>query len=216
MELAQAPSGGGDYPGQTPEVGHSWAVSPDGGNISESLSHPDTFPGAPGPYPETFPSATGSFPAPYPGVGATRPAPYPRPPAFPPASLPVECHAPPPTCPVPWVRPNTRWYYDTTTATCSSFKYYCGEGLNNFHTLAHCSSYCQPSYSSPSEDTPNLTAETMPSYLSSHDNVLVEFYTNWCGACQMFAPKFHQIAASLRSPKVLSNPLNQVARDRHS
>ena len=68
------------------------------------------------------------------------------------------------------------------------------------------SSYSSPSYQSPSypsssiqaSDVPILTASTLPTYIDKNNNLLVEFYTKWCGACQAFEPKFQQIAYNLR------------------
>ena len=173
------------YPDVSPEVGQDWAFSPEGGNVTE-----DTRPLVPGS------SSLG----------------LPRVPIQPPAQVtlsnhPRECLFPPPSCPVPWVRPRQRWYFDPATRTCSQFQYSCGEGLNNFHTRSLCSSYCQetrqpkipkyPSYAAPVE-IPKLTAVTLPQYIDSNKNTLVEFYTEWCNACRVFWPKFQAIASHLR------------------
>lgn len=144
------------------------------------------------------------------------------------ATLPSECFSPRPRCPVPWLQARPRWYYDSTSASCNTFQYSCGEGVNNFHSRSHCTQHCteqpqnqyqlpnQPTYSQPSQPqqpsnpvfpqpnqpqqytTQMLTASSLPSFLRSNENALVEFYTTWCGACQAFGPKFEQIASNLR------------------
>ena len=123
------------------------------------------------------------------------------------SELPRECLFPPPSCPVPWVRPRQRWYFDPSSRTCSQFQYSCGEGVNNFHTQSLCSSYCQesrqpfiPKYPSLASQVhiPILTASTLPQYIRSNKNTLVEFYTEWCSACRNFWPKFQTIASTLR------------------
>ena len=177
------------YSDPSPEVGQNWAYSPDGGNVTES--------GGP-----LLPGAAPILESPMSGAAIQYPAQMPL------AELPQECLFPPPSCPVPWVRPSQRWYFDPASGTCSQFQYSCGEGVNNFHTRSLCSSYCQestrrpfiPNY--PPQTTqlqiPTLTASTLPQYIRSNKNTLVEFYTEWCSACRIFGPKFQTIASTLR------------------
>ena len=171
----------------SPEVGQDWAYSPNGGNVTENaglMGSGSSISGGP----------MSGGPIQYPAQASL-------------SELPRECLFPPPSCPVPWVRPRQRWYFDPSSRTCSQFQYSCGEGVNNFHTQSLCSSYCQesrqpfiPKYPSLVSQVhiPILTASTLPQYIRSNKNTLVEFYTEWCSACRNFWPKFQTIASTLR------------------
>ena len=157
---------------------------------------------------------------------------YPRPhyvtppslsPPRPSPEIPPECFSPPPAsgCPVFWVRPTTRWFYNPGTDSCSQFQYSCGRGFNNFQTLSNCRSLCQPRPRPPAPVTTSLTRSNFHNFLSGgpgrpggvRPNSLLEFYADWCGACQTFNPQFEVAAASLRPYNVQCGRVN-IDRER--
>ena len=135
--------------------------------------------------------------------------------------IPQECFSPPPAsgCPVFWVRPTTRWFYNPGTDSCSQFQYTCGRGFNNFHTLSNCRSLCQPGTQPrpqsrpPALATPSLTRNNFNNFLYRAPNSLLEFYADWCGACQSFNPQFEMAAASLQQYNVQCGRVN-IDRER--
>ena len=146
---------------------------------------------------------------------------YPRSHYVPPASLyrPQECFSPPPAtgCPVFWVQPTTRWFYNPGTDSCSQFQYSCGRGFNNFHTLSNCRSLCQPGTQPPPRPpalaTTSLTRNNLQNFLYRAPNSLLEFYADWCGACQTFNPQFEMAAATLQQHNVQCGRVN-IDRER--
>lgn len=148
-------------------------------------------------------------------------APPPRYRPRPSPEIPPECFSPPPAsgCPVFWVRPTTRWFYNPGTDSCSQFQYTCGRGFNNFHTLSNCRSLCQPGTQPrpqarpPALATTSLTRNNLQNFLYRAPNSLLEFYADWCGACQTFNPQFEMAAATLQQHNVQCGRVN-IDRER--
>ena len=118
-----------------------------------------------------------------------------------------------------WLQPSTRWFYNPGTGSCSQFQYTCGRGFNNFDSLSNCRSLCQPHPQPRPQTRPKpqktriLTRNNFPQFVYGAANSLVEFYADWCGACQTFSPQFERAAATLQSYNVQCGRVN-VDRER--
>ena len=66
---------------------------------------------------------------------------------------------------------------------------------------------------SPMVPTPQLSSTNFHQYIYSGSDSLVEFYADWCGACQQFQPKFEMLAAGLQQYNVQCARVN-IDRDR--
>ena len=71
------------------------------------------------------------------------------------------------------------------------------------------------SSATPSEPVSISTQEELESLISTHDVVLVDFYADWCGPCQMMEPAIESISeeTSAAVVKVDVDRFQQLAAD---